>query len=401
LTLLVLVLLALVTSCTCLDDPEDEQFKLMKWDNLKQLRSESSMARTGTVSVKQSEVSADDLELDYSTVVQLASLPLHCHNVEYPNKLGQVLQDSTELLSPAELHPIFYGCFDWHSSVHGHWLLARAAALYPDTPLANNVTSLFNKQFTQEKVEKELEYFQRKWASHFERTYGWAWLLKLQEELEKSSLETGSKWNTILRPLTDHVVATWKSFLPKLVYPVRVGEHTNTAFGLSLALDYARTMGVQDQAFETLIVTNSTDFYLTDKFCPITYEPSGYDFLSPCLQEADLMVKVIKEKEQFKQWLQNFLPQLFDPEFDLQPGQVVDRTDGKLVHLDGLNFSRAWSLYNLARRLGGEDGRRLVELGDEHVRTSLDNVVGSDYAGSHWLATFLLYALETRDQVNL
>jgi len=221
------------------------------------------------------------------------------------------------------------------------------------------------------------------------------------EELEKSSLETGSSWNTILRPLTDHVVTTWKSFLPKLVYPVRVGEHTNTAFGLSLALDYARTTGVQDQEFETLIVTNSSDFYLSDKFCPITYEPSGYDFLSPCLQEADLMVKAIKDQEQFKQWIQKFLPQLFDPEFDLQPGQVVDRTDGKLVHLDGLNFSRAWSMYSLARRLGGEDGRRLVELGDEHVRTSIDNVVGSDYAGSHWLATFLLHALETRDQVNL
>jgi len=396
-----LVFLALVSFCTCLGDQEDEQFKLMKWDNLKQLHSDSTMGRAGTLSEKQSNIGPADLELDYSTVAQLASLPLHCHGVEYPNKLNQVLQDSTELLSPSELHPIFYGCFDWHSSVHGHWLLARAAALYPDTPLANNVTSLFNKQFTQEKVEKELEYFQRKWASHFERTYGWAWLLKLQEELEKSSIETGSSWNTILRPLTDHVVATWKSFLPKLVYPVRVGEHTNTAFGLSFALDYARTMGVQDQEFESLIVTNSTDFYLSDKFCPITYEPSGYDFLSPCLQEADLMVKVIKDQEQFKQWIQNFLPQLFDPEFDLQPGQVVDRTDGKLVHLDGLNFSRAWSLYSLARRLGGEDGRRLVELGDEHVRTSLDNVVGSDYAGSHWLATFLLHALEVRDQVNL
>merc|ERR1719228_1165579 len=272
-TLSVLLLLGLVTSYTCLSDQEDEQFKLMKWDNLKQLNSNTNRFRAGTVSEIQSVPVEADLELDYSTVVQLASLPLHCHNVEYPNKLGQVLQDSTELLSPAELHPIFYGCFDWHSSVHGHWLLARAAALYPDTPLANNVTSLFNKQFTQEKVEQELKYFQRKFAKHFERTYGWALLLKLQEELEKSSLETGSKWNTILRPLTDHVVATWKSFLPKLVYPVRVGEHANTAFGLSLALDYSRTMGVHDQALETLIVTNSTDFYMSDKFCPIAYEP--------------------------------------------------------------------------------------------------------------------------------
>jgi len=283
--------------------------------------------------------------------------------------------------------------------VHGHWLLARAAALFPNTELAENVTNVFNKQFTEEKVDQELVYFKRKSASAFERTYGWAWLLKLQEELEKSALETRSDWNAILRPLTDHIVSTWKTFLPKLVYPVRVGEHANTAFGLALALDYSRTMGVQDEEFENLISFNSTEFYNSDKLCPINYEPSGYDFLSPCLQEADLMVRVIQDDEIFREWLENFLPQLFDPEFVLQPGEVVDRTDGKLVHLDGVNFSRAWSLYGLAKRLGGEDSRRLIEMGDTHVRTSIENVVGSDYAGSHWLATFLLYALEKRAEV--
>jgi len=380
---------------TCIDDTGNENFELMDWSNLKKLQSGTTNVRAGDLPEN------DDLDLDYQTVSQLSSLPLHCHVVEYPNKLNQVLQNATELLSPSELHPIFYGCFDWHSSVHGHWLLARAAALFPNTDLAKNVTTVFNKQFTTEKVEQELQYFQRKTASHFERTYGWAWLLKLQEELEKSALETGSTWNIILRPLTDHVVSTWKTFLPKLVYPVRVGEHTNSAFGLALALDYARTTGVQDETFDTLITSNSTDFYRTEQLCPINYEPSGFDFLSPCLQEADLMVRVIQDQEDFTGWLQTFLPQLFDPEYDLQPGEVVDRTDGKLVHLDGVNFSRAWSLYGLAKRLGGDHRERLVEMGDTHVRTSLENVVGSDYAGSHWLATFLLYALEKRAELEL
>jgi len=380
---------------TCIDDTGNENFELMDWSILKKLQSGTTNDRAGDLPEN------DDLDLDYQTVSQLASLPLHCHGVEYPNKLNQVLQNETELLSPSELHPIFYGCFDWHSSVHGHWLLARAAALFPNTDLAQNVTTVFNKQFTTEKVEQELKYFQRKTASHFERTYGWAWLLKLQEELEKSALETGSTWNIILRPLTDHVVSTWKTFLPKLVYPVRVGEHTNSAFGLALALDYARTTGVQDETFDTLITSNSTDFYRTEQLCPINYEPSGFDFLSPCLQEADLMVRVIQDQEDFTGWLQTFLPQLFDPEYDLQPGEVVDRTDGKLVHLDGVNFSRAWSLYGLAKRLGGDHRERLVEMGDTHVRTSLENVVGSDYAGSHWLATFLLYALEKRAELEL
>jgi len=373
----------------------DENFFLINWSDLQGILHGLEIGPKIYVNTSND----DDLDLDYDTVVRIATLPLQCHAVEYPNKLNQVLEDQTEILSPSELHPIFYGCFDWHSSVHGHWLLARAAALYPNTELAKNVTEVFDKQFTEKKVEQELKYFQRKFAKHFERTYGWAWLLKLQEELEKSALSTGSKWNMILRPLTDHIVKTWRIFLPKLVYPVRVGEHTNTAFGLALALDYARTIGVQDEEFEALITSNSTDLYQADKLCPINYEPSGYDFLSPCLQEADLVVRVIKDDEPFRDWLETFLPQLFDPQYVLEPGEVVDQTDGKLVHLDGLNFSRAWSLYGLARRLGGDIGGRLVEMGDTHVRASIDNVVGSDYAGSHWLATFLLYALEKRAEL--
>jgi len=344
----------------------------------------------------------DDLEVSYETVARISSLPLHCYKVEYPYKLGQVLNSDSDLKTPSELHPIFYGCFDWHSSVHGHWLLARALSLYPNTELADNITSVFNAQFTSDKVSKELEYFQTKWGESFERTYGWAWLLKLQDELDESEKQDGTPWATILRPLTSEIVSNWKDFLPKLVYPIRVGEHTNTAFGLSLAIDYTRN---QDEDFENLIKHNSSLFYLTDKDCPIGYEPSGYDFLSPCLQEVDIMVKVIDDDLQFNTWIRGFLPQLFDPDYVLEPGQVVDRTDGKLVHLDGVNFSRAWCFYNLARRLLTINGlevdtitaSRLIKMGDKHIRTSIDNVVGSDYAGSHWLATFLMHALETRE----
>jgi len=342
------------------------------------------------------DIEDSDLILDYDTMARMASLPFHCIETEYPNKLGQVLLSETELLSPKVLHPIFYGCFDWHSSVHGHWLLARAAATFPDTELAVNVSRVFDIQFQEEKVATELSFFLRKYGDHFERTYGWAWLLKLQLELEKSALLTGSVWAERLRPLSDHIAELYTNFLPRLVYPVRVGEHSNTGFGLAFALDYTRSNLEEYSDLDSLIVKNSTDFYGEDRLCPIHYEPSGSDFLSPCIQEADLMARVLQDDNEFRNWISSFLPQVFDPEFVLEPGVVVDRTDGKLVHLDGLNFSRAWGLYKIASRLGGEEGNRLMSIADTHIRTSIQSVVGSDYAGSHWLASFLVYALEER-----
>jgi len=343
-----------------------------------------------------------DLELDYTTVARLASLPLHCYSTEFPYKGGQVLLSEEDLKLPKELHPIFYGCFDWHSSVHGHWLLARAASLFPGTELAANISAVFDEQFTQEKVEAEVSYFRRKFGNHFERPYGWAWLLKLQAELEKNAQATGSSWAATLRPLSSHIACLLDGFLPRLVYPVRVGEHSNSAFGLAMALDYTRTSAVADSMTDYLgnlegaIVTNATNFYGKDKNCPLSYEPSGSDFLSPCLQEADLMARVLEDDTAFRGWINNFLPQMLEPGFSLEPGRVEDRTDGKLVHLDGLNFSRAWALYRLARRIGGSEGERLREVADIHVRASIDQVVGSDYVGSHWLASFLLNALEQR-----
>ena len=336
------------------------------------------------------------LDLNYTTAEKFSSLPLECIEIEYPNKLNQVISDSMELLGPKDLHPIFYGCFDWHSSVHGHWLLARVMNKFPDTDLSKKIVTLFDRQFTVPKAQVELLYFTLKHNKSFERTYGWAWLLKLYAELSQSPLDADHGWSKNLKSLVGNTVKSYKEFLPKLVYPIRVGEHTNTAFGLSLALDYARIVG--DTEFEELIVERSKDFYLNDEGCPLTWEPSGFDFISPCLQEAELMSKVLKEKE-FKKWSENFLPDLYESGFTLEPGKVLDRTDGKLVHLDGLNFSRAWCFYGLGIAQPKYKDQFLA-LGDQHINASYDQVVGSDYMGSHWLASFLVYALEKREELK-
>lgn len=351
---------------------------------------------TGMSHAQDQATSSDGLTLDYSTMEKFAALPLHCIEQEYPYKLGQVLATNEDLKSPKELHPIFYGCFDWHSSVHGHWLLAKAIAKFPDTDLSKKAIALFDKQFISRKVSKELVYFRPDLNKSFERTYGWAWLLKLHAELSQLEEDETHQWSTKLKPLTDYIVKSYMEFLPKLVYPIRVGEHTNTAFGLSLALDYARI--VKNERFEALIVQRSKDYYLKDANCPLTWEPSGFDFISPCLQEAELMSKVLDEVE-FTIWLNAFLPQLFEEGFDLIPGKVADRTDGKLVHLDGLNFSRAWCLYKLAVAVPDYKDS-FSKIGDIHMKASMDQVAESDYMGSHWLASFLVYALETRSGIK-
>ena len=323
---------------------------------------------------------------------KLIQVPIECIDQEYPNKLGQVLTDSSHLDNPKSLHPIFYGCFDWHSAVHGHWLMAKAANLFPDSEMAKEVKTIFDRQFEVPEFQMELLYFQPKLNRSYERTYGWAWLLKLHSELDKNPLNKEHGWTKNLQSLTDQIVANYKAFLPKMAYPIRVGEHTNTAFGLSLAHDYA--VQLKDEAFRILIESRARDFYMDDVGCPIGWEPSGFDFISPCLQEAELMSKVLSEKE-FKKWITRFMPQLMENDFKIEPGKVLDRTDGKLVHLDGLNFSRAWCFYGLANKLS-KNSERLIEIGDLHIAASQDQVIGSDYMGSHWLASFLVYALDAR-----
>jgi len=320
----------------------------------------------------------------------LIELPLNCVTNEFPNKLGQTIGSANDLQSPRQLHPIFYGCFDWHSAVHGYWSMVTLLKQFPELDKAQTVRTILKKAITAENVELELAYFKGKYNKSYERTYGWAWLLKLAETLHNWDDPLARKLETNLEPLTKLIVSKYKEFLPKLVYPIRVGEHTNTAFGLTFAYDYA--IAVNETELQKLIIKRAKDFYLNDKGCPIGWEPSGFDFLSPCLEEIDIMRRILPSEE-FLPWLQNFMPQLKDSYYDLAVGEVGDRTDGKLVHLDGVNFSRAWCLYGLANQFS--EYSHLTNIANKHVQYSLPNLVGDAYEGGHWLGSFAIFALNS------
>jgi len=328
-------------------------------------------------------------KLDLEEASRLIALPLHCIGKEYPNKLGQTIGSEQDLQSPKALHPAFYGCFDWHSSVHGHWSLVALLKQFPTLENADLVKQHLLTSISKENIKKEVAYFYGKYNESFERTYGWAWLLQLAQELHTWEDGTARVLEQQLQPLTDLIVQKYMEFLPKLNYPIRVGEHSNTAFGLTFAWDYAKTVG--HQPLKDLIAMRAKEFFLKDTDCPITWEPSGYDFLSPCLQEAAIMKRVLPQQA-FKRWLDRFLPQLKDPHYHLAVGEVSDRTDGKLVHLDGLNFSRAWCLFTIIRDLPEYD--HLKRIADQHVHYSLPNLVGDSYEGGHWLGSFAIYALD-------
>lgn len=320
----------------------------------------------------------------------LAELPLACINTEYPNKLGQTLENKNAIGEPHELHPAFYGCFDWHSSVHAHWSLVYLLKNFPDLEKAEAIQQALEKSLSAENIQGEVDYFNREESNSYERTYGWAWLLKLSEELKTWEDPKAKELADNLEPLTQLIVKRYKEFLPKLNYPIRVGEHTNTAFGLGFAWDYAHT--VKDEDFEEAITKRAQEFYLKDDNCPVSWEPSGYDFLSPCLEEVDIMRRVLP-KNAFSMWIDDFMPELKNEDFSMEVGEVSDRTDGKLVHLDGLNFSRAWVLYGLANQYPEQFGH-LKSLANEHISHSFDNVAGDSYEGGHWLGTFAIYALQ-------
>jgi Protein of unknown function (DUF2891) len=321
---------------------------------------------------------------------KLIELPLHCAETEYPNKLGQTIGGDEDLLPPRELHPVFYGCFDWHSAVHGYWSMVTLLRDFPEMDKADRVRDILRTNITKDNIAREVTYFEGEHSKSYERTYGWAWLLKLAEVLYKWDDPLGLELSSNLQPLTDVIVAKYIEFLPRLVYPIRVGEHTNTAFGLTFAYDYAKA--VNHIALMELIEIRARDFYLNDRSCPIDWEPSGYDFLSPCLEEIDIMRRVLSGAD-FKEWLNSFMPQLVAPTFSLAVGEVSDRTDGKLVHLDGLNFSRAWVLYGLANQY--PELAHLKNVANEHVAYSYVNLVGDSYEGGHWLGSFAIYSLET------
>jgi hypothetical protein len=335
----------------------------------------------------QSGISTNGL-LSKEEAARLAKLPMKCMQKPYPNKLSQTLADPSELLSPQVLHPAFYGCFDWHSSVHGHWMLVRLLEQFPDLPNAAEIKQKLSDNLSSENILKEVEYFSKPHEKSYERTYGWAWLLKLSEELKTWNDPLGRKLESNIQPLTDKIVKLYMNFLPKLNYPVRVGDHPNTAFGLAFAWDYAKEAG--NDSLRILIEKRSRDFYLKDADCPLTWEPGGTDFFSPCLEEAELMRRILPPTE-LRVWLKRFLPSLSDPGFRIEVGKVSDRTDGKLVHLDGLNFSRAWCLYGIAESL--PEYAHLKDLALNHIMYSLPAITDGGYEGEHWLASFALLAL--------
>jgi hypothetical protein len=321
---------------------------------------------------------------------RLLQLPIHCVNTEYPNKLNQTIGGDEDLKSPKELHPTFYGCFDWHSSVHGHWSLVSLLKKFPNLKDASKTKEILLTSISKENIEKEVAYFNKKYNKIYERTYGWAWLLKLAEELHTWNDPIAKELEQNLQPLTDLMVQKYIEFLPRLKYPIRVGEHSNTAFGFAFAWDYAHTVG--DKKILKIINNRAKDYFMNDKNCPISWEPSGFDFLSACLQEAAIMKRVLPKNE-FKNWLSEFLPKLKDKDFKLVVGEVSDRTDGKLVHLDGVNFSRAWCLNKIANDL--PEYNHLKNVANKHINYSLPNVVGDNYEGGHWLGSFAIYALNS------
>ena len=335
-------------------------------------------------------------ELTLQQANHLATLALKCLQQEYPNKLSQLLIDSTEIKSPKELHPAFYGCFDWHSSVHGHWSLVFLLNKYPNLENRDEIIKKLELNLSKENIAQEMLYLSKKHEKTFERMYGWTWLLKLQLELEVSKETYAKTLAENLKPLTNLLIERYIEFLPKLLYPIRVGTHSSTAFALTMAWDYA--VFSNNEAFKNVIAVNGKRLFLSDKDCPMNWEPSGNDFLSPCIEEMAIMQRILPENE-FLKWLKNFTPQLFSKKFNWEVAKVSDRTDGHLVHLDGLNFSRAWNFYYLIYQYPKEFSH-LNKVADYHFQYSLPSVVDGNYEGEHWLATFALRAYEEKSKIK-
>ncbi|HIF19246.1 MAG TPA: DUF2891 domain-containing protein [Gammaproteobacteria bacterium] len=328
---------------------------------------------------------------------KLAHLALECVHKEYPNKISHTMQSDIDLKPPRELTPSFYGCFDWHSSVHGHWLLVRLAKLYPEKDLSVQSIEILNQSFAKENLLIEKDYFQGTGRTAFERPYGLAWLLQLVAELEEwDDNQTAIQWRENIKPLENIVMERIVSWLPKLTYPVRSGQHSQTAFALGLFYDWA--IITNNIKVSELIKNRSLNFYYDDKNCPLNYEPSGSDFLSPCLAEADLMRRILAPNE-FAQWLGDFLeiPSEKNTVW-IEPAIVSDRSDPKLAHLDGLNLSRAWMLEGIATGLPMDDPRKdiLINSALQHANIALDAVTGEFYEGGHWLGSFATYLVTQR-----
>jgi hypothetical protein len=322
-----------------------------------------------------------------------AGLALKGLKKEYPNKPADVLNSDADVKKPRAMHPTFYGSFDWHSSVHGHWMLVRLLRLYPDLPEKQAIRAVLAEHLTTKNLHAEAEYFSRPNSQSFERPYGWAWLLKLAEELHTWDDPEAKEWSKNLKPLAEAIVARYLAYFPKQTYPIRSGVHPNTAFGLAFALDYART--VRHKPLQELIEERSRTYFGKDTDIPARWEPDGADFFSPSLMEADLMRRVLPAE--FQTWFARFLPHVAkgEPKTLFTPAKVTDRSDPQIVHLDGLNLSRAWCMRSIAAALPKQNPARdvLLDSAARHAQAALKHVASGDYAGEHWLASFAVYLL--------
>ena len=340
-----------------------------------------------------------DIKLTPERVEQFSLLALKAVQTAYPNKPGHVLSNEKDLLTPAQRHPVFWGAFDWHSAVHSHWLLVRLLKLYPKNKVANDVRSYLNEAFKKDKLIAEANYFDLTFTKSFERMYGWAWLLKLAQELDNFEDSDAKRWRFFLRPLEQKIVSLTKAYLPKLSHPIRSGVHPDTGFALAFILDYAKQ--INDSELIEMINNKARDFYLKDKEYPMNYEPSGEDFFSSGLNEADLMRRVL-DKNDFEKWFESFLPNITTTTNNMMiPVAVKDISDGKLVHLAGLNLSRAWALSGISSVLHEKDPRRTVmeQKAEAHLKAGLEYVFSGDFMGEHWLASFAIYHI-TKAGIN-
>ena len=328
---------------------------------------------------------------------RFAKLALDCVHRQYPNKIGHVLNSDADALTPKELTPCFYGCFDWHSSVHAHWLLVRILRTYPECSFSSQIKEALALSFSNEHIAQEIAYLEAEGRSTFERPYGLAWFLQLMTELHESHDPLLKQWQAILQPLEQVVAARFENWLPKLSHPIRTGEHSQTAFAFGLVLDWCQAS--KNTNLEQLLINKINAFYLEDREAPLAYEPSGQDFLSPCFAEADL-IRRVQDQATFAAWLGRFMPQipLKSEEKWLELAVVTDPTDGKLAHLDGLNLSRAWMLEGMASGLPKSDPRRIVleKTAREHGESGLRAVTGAHYEGGHWLGSFAVYYVTKR-----
>lgn len=325
-------------------------------------------------------------------VSAFAKLALANIHTEYPNKPGNVVWDEASVRTPRDMHPAFYGCFDWHSSVHGHWMLVRLLKDYPGHPMQAEIRQKLAENLTPVNLNKETDHFREEHNKRFERMYGWAWLLRLAAELETWDDQQGQEWRETIRPLENLLVANVFDYLPKLDWPIRTGVHPDLAFALGQELDYARVVG--NEKLAALIRQRAKDYYLGDTDYPTKYEPSGQDFFSSCLNEADLMRRVLSQDE-FVRWFGAYLPRLELGEGGnlLTPVTVSDVTDGYIIHLAGLNLSRAWCMKGIVAALPDDDERvaLLNTAAAAHAEKGFGYVFSGHYEGDHWLATFAIY----------